>query len=59
MFFFFFLFFFLLIMKGMTIIEVEVHSTCIFGLGTKTNIARWHPPPYPLLSQLTLYPTPR
>ena len=45
-------FFFLLIVKendnNNIQMKFQVHSTNMFGLGAKTNIAKWQPPPLPL-----------
>ena len=38
--------------------KFQVHSTNIFVLGAKTNIARWQPPPTPNFDSLP-YPYPR
>ena len=44
--------FFLLIVKendnNNIQMKFQVHSTNMFGLGAKTNIAKWQPPPLPL-----------
>ena len=55
--------FFWLIMKGNDYYNIhrkfQVHSTNIFVLGAKTNIARWQPPPSTPNFDSLPYPYPR
>ena len=53
---------FALIVKGNDYYNVhrkfQVHSTNIYVIGAKTNIARWQPPPLPLNLTANLIPIP-